>query len=305
MVILVSDGRALEHARTLVTEQLAAIDVACSRFREDSELSRLNARAGRAVKVGPLLLEAVEVALRAAALTDGNVDPTLGVALELCGYDRDFVLLAPPGQAPPSTPRELAGVLAHHRRGWQLVQVDREASTIRVPRGISLDLGATAKAWAADRAAGAVHRATASGVLVSLGGDISTAGAAPDSGWQVRVTEDHRSGPEAPGQTISLRSGGLATSSTTARRWQIAGHGMHHILDPATGAPVRGIWRTASVAAADCTDANIASTAALVRGHRAQRWLLEMGLPARLVNCHGEISTVGSWPQTGEVGAHR
>jgi thiamine biosynthesis lipoprotein len=168
--------------------------------------------------------------------------------------------------------------------------------TIQLPRGVKLDLGATAKAWAADRAAAAARAASGCGVLVSLGGDIATSGACPAGGWRVHVTDDHRDGPDAPGQTIAIGGGGLATSSTFVRRWRRNGQQMHHIVDPATGDPASTPWRTVSVAAASCAEANIAATAAIVRGERALAWLAELGLPARLVARDGAVSTVGSWP---------
>jgi thiamine biosynthesis lipoprotein ApbE len=301
-VLALTRAGALPAARAIVERELDLIDRACSRFRTDSDLSRVNARAGHTVKVDPLLIEALEVALRAAQLTGGDVDPTVGVALELAGYDRDWRLLEPvpangrvdraPHDPVVRTPR----VRAHVRAGWQAIRLNRALATVAIPRGVKLDLGATAKAWAADRASRAVHEATGAGALLSLGGDIATAGAPPAGGWRVHVTDDHRAGPDAPGQRIAIQSGGLATSSTAVRRWSHRGQTMHHLIDPATGAPARGPWRTVSVAAIDCTDANIASTAALVRGASAPRWLRELNLPARLVSNAGEVLTVGSWP---------
>ena len=176
-------------------------------------------------------------------------------------------------------------------------RADRESLAIRVPTGVRLDLGATAKAWAADRAASAAASASGCGALVSLGGDIATCGPAPAGGWKIHVTDDHRSDCSAPGQTISIRSGGIATSSTAVRRWSHDGHTMHHIIDPRTGAPVLDSWRTVSVAAASCADANIAATAALVRAHTAPRWLARVGLPARLLDWAGNVTTVASWPE--------
>jgi thiamine biosynthesis lipoprotein ApbE len=295
------DARDLAHARSIVEHELDAVDRACSRFRSDSELSRVNAHAGRLVGVEPLLIEAVEVALRAAELTDGDVDPTVGAALELTGYDRDWRLLARPRmeeQAGPEQPTPPAPrVRATVRAGWQTVELNRAQTTIRIPAGVKLDLGATAKAWAADRASRAVNDASGHGVLVSLGGDVSTCGPSPKAGWQIHVTDDHRSGPGAPGQRIVIRGGGLATSSTAARRWRHQGRTMHHIIDPATGLPTCGPWRTVSVAAIDCADANIATTAALVRGEDAPAWLAELGVPARLVSHDGEVLRIGSWPE--------
>jgi thiamine biosynthesis lipoprotein len=296
VVLRVTDPQALPHARAIVAAELDAIDRACSRFRADSDLTRVNAAAGgSALRVAPLLIEALQIALRAAELTGGDVDPGLGAALVRAGYDRDWRLLEPPSPSAPAPAIPI--VRARVRRGWQTVELDPVRATVRIPRGIALDLGATAKAWAADRAAGAAQGACGGGVLLSLGGDIATAGPAPEDGWRIRVTDDHRATPDAPGQTISIASGGLATSSITTRRWRKGFATMHHIIDPATGAPALGSWRTVSVAAADCTDANIASTAALVRGDAGvAAWLDRRGLPARLVDRRGGVLHVGAWP---------
>jgi thiamine biosynthesis lipoprotein len=292
VVVRVSEPRVLEPARAAIEAELDAIDLACSRFRSDSELTRVNAAGGRPVSASPLLIEAVEVALRAAELTGGDVDPTVGRALELAGYDRDWRLLA----APRGEPDCRYALTARARSGWRTVSLDRASSSIRIRGGIRLDLGATAKAWAADRAAEAAAAAAGCGVLVSLGGDIATSGAAPAEGWWIRVTDDHRSDPAAPGQTISIRSGGLATSSTAVRRWSHGGGTMHHIIDPGTGAPVRATWRTVSVAAATCTEANIATTAALVKAGAAPGWLEGLELPSRLLDWEGNVTAIGGWP---------
>jgi thiamine biosynthesis lipoprotein len=174
--------------------------------------------------------------------------------------------------------------------------LDRASASIRTPNGVRLDLGATAKALAADRAASAAADVAGCGVLIALGGDVATSGPAPPRGWQIRVTDDHRSDPSAPGQTISIRSGGLATSSTAVRRWSHNGSNMHHIIDPRDGTPVRATWRTVSVAAASCTDANTATTAALVKADLAPAWLAANGLPARLLDWGGSVTTIGDWP---------
>ena len=312
-MLRVTDLAALAPARAAVELELAAIDRACSRFREDSELTRLNARSGRPVRVDPLLVDALEIALGAARLTCGDVDPTIGRALELAGYDRDWHALAARGREPAARGREQAArgreqaarglepaapvtVTARVRPAWQQVHVDRDACTIRVPAGVRIDLGATAKAWAADRAARSAARAGACGALVSIGGDIAIGGSAPRGGWLVRVTDDHRSDPSAPGQTVAVLDGGLATSSTAVRRWSQRGAAMHHIIDPRTASPVKSSWRTVSVAAADCTQANIATTAAIVRRAAAPAWLESLGLPARLVDWSGRITTLGGWP---------
>jgi thiamine biosynthesis lipoprotein len=286
-VIAVTDPVALAAATDVVARIVNEFDLACSRFRADSELSAVNAAAGTPVPVSPLLLGAVQAALRAARLTDGDVDPTIGRAIIALGYDRDFSSLPKPAPAPT----------LRAAPGWRTVAADADAGTVKVDRGVSLDLGATAKALAADRAAAAAYDAVGGGVLVSLGGDLAIAGPPPHDGWRVRVTDDHRAGPEAPGQWITLRSGALATSSTTVRRW--AG-GRHHLIDPASGHPTTTVWRTVSVAAASCLDANIASTAAVIRGERAIEWLTELRLSSRLVAVDGTARHIAGWPADGE-----
>ncbi len=307
VVLRVTDSARLPQARAIVASELQRIDLACSRFRGDSDLARVNALAGgRPVRVAPLLISALQVALRAAELTDGDVDPTVGAALMLAGYDRDWSLLEPaPPQDRPAL-RTAPVVHARLRSGWRTVQLDSARHTVQIPRGIALDLGATAKAWAADRAAAAVQCDCDCGALVAIGGDIATAGPAPDEGWRIHVIDDHRAQPDDHhGQTVSIQSGGLATSSTATRRWCHGSSTMHHIIDPATGAPAVGLWRTVSVAAGSCTDANIASTAALVRGDAtAAGWLDRRGLPARLVDHRDGVLYVGDWP-TAETGAER
>lgn len=297
VVLRVADPEALPEAEAAVREQLGAVDLACSRFRADSELSRINAQQGaaRRARVSPLLCEALALALRAAELTDGAVDPTIGAALTLAGYDRDWRELTPATATGLSRPDgALAPALVAKREGWRSVRLDMRLRELHLPAGIQLDLGATAKAWAADRCARAATGATSAAAIVALGGDIAVAGEAPAEGWPVLVKDDHRSA--SGGQRIVIRDGGLATSSTTVRRWIHQGREMHHILDPATGAPVDGAWRTVSVAAGNCADANIAATAAILRSHDAPEWLERLRLPARLVSHDGAVQTVGGWP---------
>jgi thiamine biosynthesis lipoprotein len=288
-VIAVTDPAALAAALTSARATVAAFDHACSRFRDDSELVELNRRAGTPVPVSPVLLEAIGAALRAAELTDGDVDPTVGAAMLSLGYDRDFDAIT------AGRPVSVVAV-----PGWRTVQLDEVAATVTVRRGGELDLGATAKALAADRAAAEAQAGRDHGVLVSFGGDIAMAGPAPDGGWRIRVTDDHRGGIDAPGQWIALGSGGLATSSATVRRWRTATGTAHHLVDPRTGAPATLQWRTVSVAAGSCLEANVASTAAIIRGVEALPWLESMSLPSRLVTIDGAVTHVAGWPAEGD-----
>ncbi|MEU2286413.1 FAD:protein FMN transferase [Streptomyces sp. NPDC013178] len=292
--VVVTDPSLLESCNLLLARQLAEVDAACSRFRADSELTALDGTAGRPVRVSPLLAEALYVALRAAETTDGAVDPTVGSAMHAIGYDRDFTLVREDDRPVRLTVRRAPG--------WRRVTLDRTTGTVTVPDGVRLDLGATAKAWAADRAARMLARTAGCGVLVSLGGDTAVAGEPPSDGWQIRVQDVTGPVDETPARgpyaTVGLHSGGLATSGTTARRWRRGGQELHHIVDPRTGLPVRSPWRTVSVAAATCAEANAASTAALVEGAGAERRLIRRGLPARLVAQDGTVVTTPGWPTT-------
>ena len=325
----VTDPAKLAQARQLLADDLAALDLACSRFRPDSELAAVgNAARGApgpvTLPVSQLLAEAVEVSLRAAELTDGDVDPTLGGVMAALGYDRDFAQLPTaaasqivdhdvhpdvrngprsswePGPGPGAAQATAPGtVTARTIPGWHSVTVDVPAGKLTVPADVQLDLGATVKGWAADRSAAAIADRLGCGVLVSLGGDTAVAGPPPGDGWPIRVqdaTMPLEETPDGPTQVVSIRSGGLATSSTAARRWHHGGDVLHHILDPRTGLPAAPVWRTVSVAAATCADANTAATAAIIRGDRAPAWLTGLNLPARLVSVDGAVTTVAGWP---------
>jgi thiamine biosynthesis lipoprotein len=289
--VLTTDPQAAAVARDAVAHELDAVDRACSRFREDSELRQVQSAAGIPTPVSPLLLELVATSLRVARATDGAVDPTVGSALRELGYDDDFARVAAGAGPIRLRPRAIPG--------WRRVELDRSAGELRLPAGVELDLGATAKAFAADRAARAASRAAGCGVLVSLGGDLAISGRAPEGGWPVLVTDDHDAPPDSPGQIVFLTAGALATSSTTVRRWRRGDSVLHHILDPGSGLPAAECWRTVSVGAATCVDANAAATASIVWGERALPWLARQGLPARLVRPDGAVVALAGWPAQG------
>ena len=290
-VLVVTSPAAVRLARRTADELLGQVDLAASRFRPDSELSRLNQAGGAPLTVSQLFADLLSAALRAARLTGGDVDPTCARALIGLGYDRDFTAVQQAGDVPPRLTGPVGPV-----PGWQRVRVDHGGRRVWLEHGAQLDLGATAKAWAADRCSELIAEKAGCGVLVSLGGDVAVAGPPPDDGWRVRVTDDHAAPAGAAGQTVSMSSGGLATSSTTVRAWTVGGRPVHHIIDPATGEPARSCWRTVSVAAGTCTDANTASTAAIIRSAAAPDWLHDLGLPARLVRHDGSVETTAGWP---------
>jgi thiamine biosynthesis lipoprotein len=273
--LAVVDAGQLRDATEVVTDRMAAVDAACSRFRPDSELRRL--RPGRQ-QLGPLLAELVAAALQSAQDTDGLVHPGLGRTLRSAGYDRSFADL------PRRRPRQVRTTPAVD---WRSVRL--HGDELELPSGVELDLGATAKAWVVDDIA---RRLGDVGVraLIGVGGDMAVAGKPPEAGWPVAVGD-----LGGPIDVVELR-GALATSSTARRTWRCGGQLLHHVLDPRTGAPAPPVWRTVSVAAPSCLAANTASTAAVVMGETAPRWLEVRALPARLVALDGTVCCIGGWP---------
>jgi thiamine biosynthesis lipoprotein len=287
--LVVTDRASLPTAREIAEFDLAVLDLACSRFRPDSEIARIDDAAGRPVAISAVLAEAISVALDAAALTGGDLDPTLGQVIASLGYDRDFAAV------PASSPSP--AVVVRRRANWTSVDLDARGSFVRVPAGVQLDLGATAKAWAADRIAARVADAVDGPVLVGLGGDIAVAGSPLEGGWPIRVQDRPESdGTNDPAQTVALHEGGLATSSTTVRRWRRGGVDMHHLLDPWTNLPAVSPWRTVSVVAQSCLAANVASTTALIRGATGLEYLRDSRFPARLVAHDGLVTHLNGWP---------
>jgi thiamine biosynthesis lipoprotein len=228
--------------------------------------------------------------LDVARATDGLVDPTVGRHVLAAGYDRDIAELRrredehlPTG----SDPR----VLAPSRAVWAEVRLDEAIGLVVVPEGRALDLGASAKAWTVDQAVRALSRQFSGRVLVEIGGDVAVADAS-DQPFLVRVAE--REGEQ--GDLVALSHGALATSTTQARRWRRGTGEAHHLIDPRTGRPAAGGWRTVTVWAPSALEANAASTAAVVVGDDAASWLSTRGLVARLVDAHGVVSHTAGWP---------
>ncbi|GAB2933231.1 FAD:protein FMN transferase [Rhodococcus aerolatus] len=289
--VVVTDPTVAAEAEALVRDELAATDAACSRFRPDSELAAVQSAGGRPVAVTAVLADLVAVAVQAAVDTDGAVDPTLGGAMAALGYDRDLTLLEAPRSTDPGARTAPPRVVVRRRPSWSRIVLD--GRTLTLPAGAELDLGATAKARTADRAAARVRAELGCGVLVNLGGDLATAGPAPAAGWQVEVGDPG----DEPRTQVCLPGGhALATSSTLRRRWRHDGTTHHHVLDPATGLPSAPAWRTMSVAAATCLRANTLATAALVHGAGARADLDRAGTPARLVAADRRVHLLGGWP---------
>lgn len=233
-----------------------------SRFRDDSELSRLNRVAGQWTPVSPVLWEVVDAALRAAARSDGLVSPAVLPALEAAGYDRSFDLLRSVGAQEPADALRTAPprIIA-----WWTIERDADAHALRLPPGMRLDLGGIAKGWAADQAAQVLG---ASGpALVNAGGDLAVSGPLPnDEPWTVGIADP--AAPERDIEVLLVRRGGVATSGRDYRRWQQGGRWQHHIIDPRTGVSALTDVISATVVAPSAASAEVAAKVALIRGSR-------------------------------------
>lgn len=302
--LAVTDPMALPEACELLTAELAAVDAACSTFRDDSELVAVNAAACQdgPVRVSPLLAEAIGAALRAAEQTGGDVDPVAGPEISVAPGVRAITYAQQAGTSMQRAGAPLRFVITA-TANWRQVRLDEENGLLDLPPGGWLDLGATAKAWTADRAATAIAARLGCGVLISLGGDVAASGEPPHGGWRIRVQDKARPAagrpaaqPAGPAALVSIDSGGLATAGASAVRWRHGGDVLQHILRPRDDGPAVPAWRTASVTAASCAEASAASTAAIIRGSQAIGWLSGLGLPARLVDTAGRVRTVAGWP---------
>jgi thiamine biosynthesis lipoprotein len=274
----------MEDAMKRLWYWLDAVDASCNRFRDDSELSRLNESHGATVAISSTLELALEAALRAADVTGAMVDPTVLPALLALGYDRDFDELTTSGPIPQH--------LAVPSMGPSSIHLDLDEHTVSLDPPCQLDLGASAKALVVDLVADDV--APSGGVVVELGGDVAVRGEGPQGPWAIAVSDAlvlHGNEPR-----ITLRHGGIATSSTASRTWRVGEHTVNHIVDPRTGRCARGLYTTATVSASDCVTANSFATAALLWNEEASYHIAQAGWSARLVRRDGSLEFVGGWP---------
>jgi FAD:protein FMN transferase len=287
--VVVVDPSRLDAAALLLCHEIEALDLACSRFRPDSELAHLHSLAGSSVAVSSLLFEALEVAVDVAKRTHGAVDPTIGNAMSTLGYDRDFDEIKD-----QSSLRSMAlGPVV----GYGHIHLKARDRTVRIPEGVRLDLGSSAKALVADRAASRIAEQLDTGVLVSVGGDVSVAGTSPPGGWAIGIAVESSAPENDVDQVVAIRQGGVASSSTAVRAWNVGTERVHHIIDPSTGYAATPYWILVSVASASCVDANALSTAAVVWGPEAPHHLRSFGQAVRLLRCDGEVFTLGGWPE--------
>jgi FAD:protein FMN transferase len=267
--LLVEDAGDAADALAAAAAEFHRLEALLTRFRPESELSRLNAAGSLAA--GPDLLRVVELALAARERTGGRFDITVHDALLAAGYDRSFELLSP-DDARPAGP-------APGARG----RVEIADGVISLSDGARIDLGGCGKGYACERAAEIL--ATAGPCLVNAGGDIATR----DGAWTVAV--------ETPDGTLALELSGscaLATSGRDSRRWRRAGRELHHIIDPATGEPSSSDLLRVTAVARDAVDAEVTAKALFLAGaEAARREADDLAIPAVLVTAAGRTITAG------------
>jgi thiamine biosynthesis lipoprotein len=270
-----SDALRAEMGR--VHGEFHRLELLMSRFRPESELSRLNRE--RQIEASDDLREVVTLALEGRTATEGRFDPTLHDAITAAGYDRSFDELAADSvERPDPEPRARAGG-----------EVTLRGRTIELAPGASLDLGGIAKGFAADRCA--EQLAPFGPALVNAGGDLAVSGPRADGPWPVAV--------DVPGDqlTLSIAQGGLATSGRDRRRWVRGGDERHHLIDPATLRPAQGGPLSVTVAAASATAAEISAKSIFLAGEAAEVEAERARIPAVIVWDDGSVRLVGGITQ--------
>lgn len=268
-VALDDDGPRGSALLAEVPALLARHEARASRFLPESELSLLNARAGRPVAVSDELFSDVAAALDAAEWTGGLVTPTVLGALERSGYDRSFDA----GVAAP-TPRSPARPVPDHRS----VELDSARRRVRLPPHVRLDLAGTLKGRIADQLA--LRLGAHAPCLVDAGGDIRVSGPRADgSAWAIGVADPSEA--ERALCQIGLPSGGVATSGRDYRRWKDGARWLHHLIDPRTGEPAQTDVLSATVVAHTAARADVAAKVVLLLGCDAGlAWAERHGLEA-------------------------
>ncbi len=259
MLAVVDDpSPAAQEALEQVPVWFEAWEQALSRFRPESELSRLNRSLGRPVRVSRTLWDVFQAARLAEKFTAGLVTPTVLDAVLAAGYDRSFELLAPAGIDFPVLSPVLPDL--DTAVGW-----DAPTRTLILPDSVRLDLGGIAKGWAAQRAAQRLSRHGPA--LVDAGGDVAISRSRPGGeAWPIGISDPFHSGTHF--ETLKLKRGGVATSGKDYHRWQHNGVWMHHIIDPRTGQPAATDVLTATVIAPTLMEAEAAAKAVLILGSR-------------------------------------
>ena len=256
---------------------------ALSRFRVNSELSRLNHANGQPVAVSETLWQVFHAVLDAERKTGGLVTPTVGNAVIEVGYDRDFSQLAGQNLDPVESAPALVSPL-------EMLSWDEATRTIYLPTAVHLDFGGIAKGWAAEQIVQQFKHHGA--VLMNCGGDIALSGATLDgSPWEIGVFKPFDRASNYVEMLYFDQPCGVATSATDLRRWVQGSVIRHHIINPRTGLPALSDVISATVIAPTAMDAEAVAKAVLIRGSQeGLAWIGEdPDLAALLILDNGQI----------------
>jgi thiamine biosynthesis lipoprotein len=258
-VLVVADSDRADGLVAGASARIGQLEDRWSRFRDGSEISELNRRAGAPVPLSQDTLELVADAVAAAALTRGRFDPTVGAALLALGYDRDF------GDVARRVARPTVADAASPAPGVSDIEIDPDGMTVRLPAGVCFDPGGIGKGLAADLVVRDLIDAGAVGALVNLGGDLRVEGdPGGTGGWPISLPDPLHVDRELA--RFSLAHGAVATSSDRRRRWQTSAGDAHHLIDPATGRPASTGIVAATVVADRAWLAEAFATALFVGG---------------------------------------
>jgi thiamine biosynthesis lipoprotein len=280
------DGRNPDELVSTVFETMEDLEVMLSRFILDSEISEINQRAGQWVKVSPTTLDVIELGLEVGDLTGGAFDITIGAVLNLWGFGR--------GQYYVPTEAELQASLA--TVDYTKVEVDRLQSRVRIPQGTVLDLGGIAKGYIVDRGIQILRDANVKRAFINAGGDISAIGRRPDNqAWRIGVQN-----PENPADiryVLPLDDQSVVTSGDYQRFFTHENERYHHIIDPRTGYPARGVT-SVTIVGDNSAISDALSTAVFVLGWSEGRALVERVPDVEAII----VSSTDAWISSGLAG---
>lgn len=287
-IIVIAPERASATTLQLTRDLFAEWERAFSRFRADSELSRLNAAAGFRTPASPLMLAVLNTALDAARATRGIFDPTVLLRMIEIGYDRTFESL--PSRLPTARDEQPA-----QTGGWRAIEVNEAHHLVRLPPGVGLDFGGIAKGMAVDAALNLLEERGLTPAMVNAGGDLAVRGLPPDAPhWPIAVPGKDE------GWVIGLERGAVATSGVAHRHWRQGDQMRHHLIDPRTGDPAdSALWSVTAIAGM-CAQAEVAAKTTLILGReQGAHFIEEVHLGALLIDDDGKWNTAGAWPEAG------
>lgn len=269
--------------------EIERIENLLSRFKPESEISRINADANiRATKVSPGTIDLIEKSILFSRLTDGAFDITIYPLMQLWGFDKDGERRLPKSE-------ELSQALA--KVGYQYIDLAQETGTVFLAqKGMCLDLGAIAKGFAVDKAIAVLKQEGINRALVNAGGDIYALGK-PDKSKKWRIAVQHPRKPGAYLTSLEIEDTALATSGDYQKFVEIGAKRYNHIINPQTGLPCENSICSVTILAEDCLTADALATSVFILGADKGMDLVNryQGAEAIVVNfCEGKLDVLSS-----------